>query len=96
MAKKAMIVKQQKETYISENSTASFSETTSETTIPSVSESIVLKEPDGKTVVDTSYVRLIDGVKPEMMHAGYWIKDGDDKVRDDYLEEVKKIEAEKN
>jgi hypothetical protein len=75
------IVKQQKETYISENSTASsFSETTSETTIPSVSESIVLKEPDGKTVVDTSYVRLIDGVKPEMMHAGDWIKDGDDKV----------------
>ena len=75
------IVKQQKETYVSENSTASsFSETTSETTIPSVSESIVLKEPDGKIVVDTSYVRLIDGVKPEMMHAGYWIKDGDDKI----------------
>ena len=36
--------------------------------------------PDGKTVVDTSYVRLIDGVKPEMMRADYWIKEGNDKV----------------
>ena len=75
------IVKPQKETYISEDSTTmNDSTTTSETKEPQISESIVLKTPDGKTVVDTSYVRLIDGVKPEMMRADYWIKEGNDKV----------------
>ena len=53
---------------------------TKETTEPSASESIVLKTPDGKTVVDTTYVRTIDGVKPEMMYADYWIKEGHDNV----------------
>ena len=75
------IVKPQKETSISEDSTTmNDSTTTYETKEPQISESIVLKTPDGKTVVDTSYVRLIDGVKPEMMRADYWIKEGDDKV----------------
>ena len=56
------------------------SEASEETTEPSVSESIVLKTPDGKTVVDTKYVRMIDDVKPEMLFADYWIKEGHDKV----------------
>lgn len=43
-------------------------------------EDIVVKTPEGKTVIDTEYVRLIDGVKPEMMQPGYWIKEGCDKV----------------
>ena len=75
------IVKPEKETSITEEPAAMTTEsTTSGTTEPKISESIVLKTPDGKTVVDTSYVRLIDGVKPEMMQAGYWIKEGSDKV----------------
>ena len=75
------IVKPQNETTITEDTTTmSNTTTTSETTEPQISESIVLKTPDGKTVVDTSYVRLIDGVKPEMMRADYWIKEGDDNV----------------
>ena len=43
-------------------------------------EDIVVKTPEGKTVIDTEYVRLIDGVKPEMMQPGYWIKEGSSKV----------------
>ena len=39
-----------------------------------------MKTPDGKTVVDTTYVRTIDGVKPEMLFADYWIKEGHDQV----------------
>ena len=75
------IVKQTAETSVSGSSTEMTTiNTESETTVPSVSESIVLKTPDGKTVVDTSYVRLIDGVKPEMMHADYWIREEHSKV----------------
>ena len=43
-------------------------------------EDIVVKTSEGKTVIDTEYVRLIDGVKAEMMQPGYWIKEGCDKV----------------
>lgn len=75
------IVKPQTETSNTENSTTMTTSTSSsETNAPQVSESIVLKTPDGRTVADTSYVRLIDGVKPEMMRADYWIHEGDDKV----------------
>ena len=56
------------------------SNTSEETTEPSASESIVLKTPDGRTVVDTTYVRTIPDVKPEMMYADYWIKEEHNKV----------------
>ena len=59
---------------------ASTTMNTEKTAEPSASESIILKTPDGKTVVDTTYVRTIDGVKPEMMYADYWIKEGHDQV----------------
>ncbi len=55
-------------------------EASEQTTEPSASESVVLKTPDGKTVVDTTYVRLIDDVKPEMMYPDYWIHEEDGKV----------------
>ena len=59
---------------------ASTTMNTEKTAEPSASESIILKTPDGKTVVDTTYVRTIDGVKPEMMYADYWIKEGHDQI----------------
>lgn len=64
----------------SKTTSSEASETSEETSEPSISESIVLKTPDGKTVVDTKYVRMIDDVKPEMLYADYWIKDGHDKA----------------
>lgn len=64
---------------------SSLSETTTASSIAMESsetakEDIVVKTPEGKTVIDTEYVRLIDGVKPEMMQPGYWIKEGSSKV----------------
>lgn len=55
-------------------------ESSGESSLPSLSESIVLKTPDGKTVIDTRYVRTIDDVKPEMLYADYWIKEEHNKV----------------
>ena len=60
--------------------TTTTSETTEETTEPEPIESVILKTPNGATVLDTTYVRTIDGVKPEMMHAEYWISDDDNEV----------------
>ena len=74
------IVKQQETTSASslaETSSSSSEETESSET---AKEDIVVKTPEGKTVIDTEYVRLIDGVKPEMMQAGYWIKKDSGKV----------------
>ena len=74
------IVKQQEATVSSSlaETTAASSETTESS--ETVKEDVVVKTPEGKTVIDTEYVRLIDGVKPEMMQPGYWIKEGSDKV----------------
>ena len=74
------IVKQQ-ETAAS-SSLAETAASSSETTESSetVKEDIVVKTPEGKTVIDTEYVRLIDGIKPEMMQPGYWIKEDSSKV----------------
>ena len=47
--------------------TTTTSETTIETTEPSAEERVILKTPDGKTVIDTTYVRTIGDVTPEMM-----------------------------
>ena len=56
------------------------SEATEETTEPSAEERIILKTPDGKTVIDTTYVRTIADVTPEMMTADYWIGEDDNEV----------------
>ena len=74
------------------SSETSVTESSEETTEPSASESIILKTPDGKTVVDTTYVRTIPGVKPEMMYADYWIKEEHNKVlmTKDQIEEFNK------
>ena len=60
--------------------TATTSETTVETTEPSAEERVILKTPDGKTVIDTTYVRTIGDVTPEMMTPDYWIGEDDNEV----------------
>ena len=50
-------------------------ETTKETTAP-VEPGTVETAPESEEL-DTSYVRLIDGVEPEMMNADYWIGEND-------------------
>ena len=60
--------------------TTTTSETTEETAEPTPIESVIIRTEDGDTVIDTSYVRLIDGVKPEMMHPDYWIGEGDNEI----------------
>ena len=60
--------------------TTTASETTIETTEPSAEERVILKTPDGKTVIDTTYVRTIADVTPEMMTADYWLGDADNEV----------------
>ena len=60
--------------------TTTASETTIETTEPSAEERVIVKTPDGKTVIDTTYVRTIADVTPEMMTADYWLGDADNEV----------------
>ena len=60
--------------------TTTTSETTEETTEPSAEERVILKTPDGKTVIDTTYVRTIGDVTPEMMTPDYWIGEDDNEV----------------
>ena len=60
--------------------TTTTSETTEETTEPSAEERVILKTPDGKTVIDTTYVRTIADVTPEMMTADYWIGEDDNEI----------------
>ena len=60
--------------------TTTTSETTIETTEPSAEERVILKTPDGKTVIDTTYVRTIGDVTPEMMTPDYWISEDDNEV----------------
>ena len=73
------IVKQQ-ETAVSSSLAETTSSSSATESSETVKEDIVVKTPEGKTVIDTEYVRLIDGVKPEMMQAGYWIKEDSGKV----------------
>ena len=60
--------------------TTTTSETTEETTEPSAEERVILKTPGGKTVIDTTYVRTIADVTPEMMTADYWIGEDDNEI----------------
>ncbi len=54
-------------------------ETTKET-IPTETPSMPLETAPDSTELDTTYVRLIDGVEPEMMNADYWIGEDDNVI----------------
>ena len=60
--------------------TTTTAETTEETTEPTAEERVIVKTPDGKTVIDTTYVRTIADVTPEMMTADYWVSDADNEI----------------
>ena len=53
-------------------------ETTGDNATETASESSAV--PEVKIEDGGSYIRMPDGVKPEMMNASYWIKEGSDKV----------------